>query len=198
MIVTPSTSAIPASGSSALQLATFTVGRNCFDTFDVSDDANWLTVYPIQTGSNAIGASVNSNSTCESRTATVTFKYGSGGTTSCTTSFTVTQEARSCSCSDITFNITKTSLDCGGATNQQIGTYAFNCATCSRSLLSKGGTFSNLTVTFEDGKILATYPAAVGIKSGTLILRYANSNCQTVTLTQDKCCDCDDLTISKP
>ena len=196
MTVTPSTSTIPASGSSALQLATFTVGRNCFDTFNVSDDANWLEVYPIQTGSDVIGASVNSNSTCESRTATITFKYGSGGTTSCTTSFTVTQEARSCSCSDITFNVTKTSLDCGGATNQQIGTYAFNCATCSKSSLSKGGTFSNLTVTFDNGIIYATYPATTSAKSGTLILRYANSDCQTVTLTQNKCCTCDDLTVN--
>ena len=130
------------------------------------------------------------------RTANVTLNYGSGGTTSCTTAFTVTQEPRDCACSDVTFNVTKTVLDCGGATNQQIGTYTLGCPNCSRSLLSKGGTFNQLTITFEDGKILATYPAAVGIKSGTLILKYNGNTCTTVSMSQRECCDCSNFTIS--
>ena len=201
LTVTPITNRVPTSGGSGVKIADFTNSRGCFDTFNAVSDSTWLSPYPILSTATTVGASVSPNSTCSARTATITFSYGSGGTYTCSSAFTVTQEPRACSCSDITFNITKTALDPCGATNpQQIGTYTFNCATCSKGALSKVGTFSNLTVTFDDGKIYATYPSATSAKSGTLILRYNGTNCDgaTYNLTQDKCCGCSDVTINCP
>lgn len=189
---------IDSSARSNFEIGTYTAG--CVTNIVASEPADWITSISANNGS--IKASINENTSTTNTRATEITVTGKAGSDICTKSFTLTQNAKTetCTCNDLI--VSGKTISYEAKENIQIGSYSVNCITN----ISATSSLEWITIlSVNNGKIFAKVTENESTESArtaniTVTGKAGSNTCtKTFTLIQNKkvtaCTTCEDANI---